>query len=107
MGASYSLIDSWRALSGVTSNVTAIYLTTMLPALVMLVVLSWYLNIMAPPIVVVAGEIESYQLNASYWIWAPLGLALVFFMQTMFVTASSICFYMRTGWRPGAERVDA
>jgi hypothetical protein len=104
--APYSLMDSWRALAGVHLKVISIYFTVMLPALVILVGFAAYLNLYAPPIVLVGEEIKDYQLNLSYWVWAPVGLFLLFVMQALLVTAISICFYHRTGWRPGAERVD-
>jgi hypothetical protein len=104
--APYSLMDSWRALAGVHLKVASIYVTVMLPAFLILIGFSAYLNLYAPPIVLMGEEIKHYQLSLSYWIWAPVGLMLLFLIQALLVTAISICFYHRTGWRPGAERVD-
>jgi hypothetical protein len=104
--APYSLVDSWRALSGAALKVASLYGAVMLPALLLLIGLAWFLNVNSPPLMLVEGVVSSYQMNLSYWLWAPVGLALVFFMQIYLVTAISICFYIRTGWRPGSERVD-
>ena len=104
--APYSLMDSWRALAGVHLKVASIYFTVMLPALALLVGVAMYFNHFAPPILLTGEEIKRYSLSLSYWAWAPIGLFLMFLVQTLLVTAISICFYHRTGWRPGAERVD-
>lgn len=104
--APYSILDSWRATSGISLKIFAIGLMTILPPLLVMSGALYGLVQLWPPVLLGGGDGVSYELTTSYWLIVPFGIWLSYVVAAFVVFATGLMFYQRTGWRPGAVRSD-